>query len=60
MNITDVDDRIIRDLTAAGGTLDELTAPHIERFVADLAKLRIGPPDAPFARHRAHPRDGRP
>ena len=29
MNITDVDDRIIRDLQAAGGTLDELTAPHI-------------------------------
>jgi cysteinyl-tRNA synthetase len=45
MNITDVDDRIIRDLAAKGGTLDELTAPHIERFIADLAKLRIGPPD---------------
>jgi len=45
MNITDVDDRIIKDLAAKGGTLDELTAPHIERFVTDLAKLKIGPPD---------------
>ena len=45
MNITDVDDRIIRDLAAAGVTLDELTAPHIARFLADLGGLRIGPPD---------------
>ena len=44
MNITDVDDRIIRDLAAAGGTLDELTAPHIGRFLSDLERLRIGPP----------------
>ena len=44
MNITDVDDRIIRDLQAAGGTLEELTAPHIARFLADMAALRIGPP----------------
>jgi cysteinyl-tRNA synthetase len=45
MNITDVDDRIIRDLGAASITLDELTAPHIARFLADLGLLRIGPPD---------------
>jgi cysteinyl-tRNA synthetase len=45
MNITDVDDRIIRDLQAAGGTLDELTAPHIARFLADLADLRVTTPD---------------
>jgi cysteinyl-tRNA synthetase len=45
MNITDVDDRIIRDLGEKGGTLDELTAPHIARFKEDLAKLRIGPPE---------------
>src|SRR4051794_9548807 len=44
MNITDVDDRIIRDLGEKGGTLDELTAPHIARFIEDLEKLRIGPP----------------
>src|SRR5690242_12645 len=45
MNITDVDDRIIRDLGEKGGTLDELTAPHIARFLAGLEELRIGPPD---------------
>ena len=46
MNITDVDDRIIRDLTAGGApSLDDLTGPHIERFLADMASLRIGPPD---------------
>ncbi|MEX2548395.1 MAG: cysteine--tRNA ligase [Chloroflexota bacterium] len=44
MNITDVDDRIIRDLQEAGVTLDELTAPHIARFIADMANLRVGPP----------------
>ena len=45
MNITDVDDRIIRDLASDGGELDALTAPHITRFMADLAELRVGPPD---------------
>ncbi|HUP82817.1 MAG TPA: cysteine--tRNA ligase [Candidatus Limnocylindria bacterium] len=45
MNITDVDDRIIRDLQAAGGTLAELTAPHVAGFIENLGKLRIGPPD---------------
>jgi cysteinyl-tRNA synthetase len=45
MNITDVDDRIIRDLQQKGGTLDELTAPHIARFMEDLAALKVGPPD---------------
>jgi cysteinyl-tRNA synthetase len=45
MNITDVDDRIIRDLQAAGGTLDELTAPHIAAFKENLGKMHIGPPD---------------
>ncbi len=53
MNITDVDDRIIRDLRAAGGTLDELTAPHIARFLADMRDLRIGPPDV-FVRATEH------
>ena len=45
MNITDVDDRIIRDVGQKGGTLDELTAPHIANFMADLEQLRIGPPN---------------
>ena len=45
MNVTDVDDRIIKNLVAAGGTLDDLTAPHIARFEADLETLRISPRD---------------
>jgi cysteinyl-tRNA synthetase len=45
MNITDVDDRIIRDLGRTGGTLADLTVPHIERFLADLDTLRISRPD---------------
>jgi cysteinyl-tRNA synthetase len=44
MNITDVDDRIIRDLQAAGTTLAELTAPHAAEFLANLERMRIGPP----------------
>ena len=58
MNITDVDDRIIRDLQAAGGTLDELTAPHIARFKADMEDLRVGPPTHLTRATRPHPRDG--
>ena len=53
MNITDVDDRIIRDLGQKGGTLDELTAPHIANFMADLRRLRIGPPNV-LARATEH------
>jgi cysteinyl-tRNA synthetase len=45
MNITDVDDRIIRDLAERGGTLEQLTAPHIEHFTAQLDRLRVTPPD---------------
>ena len=45
MNITDVDDRIIREANARGVPIAELTAKHIEAFVRDLAMLRIGPPD---------------
>jgi cysteinyl-tRNA synthetase len=45
MNITDVDDRIIKNLAEAGGKLDELTAPHIAGFKADLDLLRVAPPD---------------
>ncbi|HVM30310.1 MAG TPA: cysteine--tRNA ligase [Candidatus Limnocylindrales bacterium] len=45
VNITDVDDRIIRDLAERGGTLDQLTGPHIERFLEDLGRLRVTTPD---------------
>src|SRR3954466_7372412 len=45
VNITDVDDRIIKNLAATGGTLDELTAPYIARFEDDLGMLRVSPRD---------------
>ena len=45
MNITDVDDKIIRDAAAAGITIDELAERWLERFLDDLAALRITTPD---------------
>ncbi|MBA3778952.1 MAG: cysteine--tRNA ligase [Chloroflexi bacterium] len=45
MNITDVDDRIIRNATEAGLSIDELTGPHVATLAQDLGRLRIGPPD---------------
>jgi cysteinyl-tRNA synthetase len=45
MNITDVDDKIIRGANREGVTIGELAARHIATFREDLEKLRIGPPD---------------
>jgi cysteinyl-tRNA synthetase len=45
MNITDVEDRIIRDSIAQGVTITELTARHTIEFLADLARLRVTTPD---------------
>ena len=45
MNITDVDDKIIRDAAAAGITIGELTALHTETFLAELRRLRVTMPD---------------
>ena len=45
MNITDVEDKIIRDAAAAGVSIGELTARHTRRFLADLARLRVATPD---------------
>jgi len=45
MNITDVDDKIIRDAAAAGVTIGELTAVHTEAFLAELGRLRVTMPD---------------
>jgi cysteinyl-tRNA synthetase len=45
MNITDVDDKIIRDAGARGVGIDEFTAPYIKSFFAGLAMLRIAPAD---------------
>ena len=41
MNITDVDDRIIRDLQAAGGTLAELTGPNAAEFLAKIGRAHV-------------------
>jgi cysteinyl-tRNA synthetase len=41
MNLTDVDDRLIRNASAAGHSLDAETAPWIEGFFADLDTLGI-------------------
>ena len=41
MNLTDVEDKIIRNATAAGHDLDTETAPWIEAFFEDLDTLNI-------------------
>jgi len=41
MNLTDVDDKTIRESRSAGISLQEHTAPIIERFFADLDNLNI-------------------
>jgi cysteinyl-tRNA synthetase len=45
MNITDVDDKIIRDAKAQGVPIEELTARHTQSFLDDLEQLRITTPD---------------
>jgi cysteinyl-tRNA synthetase len=45
MNITDVEDKIIRDAAAAGVPIGELTARHTQAFLAELARLRVATPD---------------
>jgi cysteinyl-tRNA synthetase len=46
MNITDVEDKIIRNASAAGKGIASYTAPFIEEFHRDLAGLRVRPADA--------------
>jgi cysteinyl-tRNA synthetase len=46
MNITDVEDKIIRNAAAAGKDLTTYTAPFIESFYDSLAKLRVRKADA--------------
>ncbi|HEY3057325.1 MAG TPA: cysteine--tRNA ligase [Thermoanaerobaculia bacterium] len=46
MNITDVEDKIIRNAIAAGKDINSYTAPFIESFHKELAELRIRPADA--------------
>jgi cysteinyl-tRNA synthetase len=45
MNITDVDDKIIRDAAKEGITIGELTDRYTQAFLDDLARLRISVPD---------------
>src|SRR5215467_13699145 len=41
MNITDIDDKIIRGAAAAGIGIDELANQWLERFLADADALRM-------------------
>ncbi len=41
MNVTDVDDKTIREAAAAGLSLDDYTAPYIDSFFEDLDTLHI-------------------
>jgi cysteinyl-tRNA synthetase len=45
MNITDVDDKIIRDAAKEGITIGALTDRYTQAFLDDLARLRITRPD---------------
>ncbi len=45
MNITDVEDKIIRDSKKAGKTIFEFTAPYEKAFYEDIKKLNIKPAD---------------
>jgi cysteinyl-tRNA synthetase len=45
MNITDVDDKIIRNAAQAGVPIGEYTAPYVEAFFEDLDALRVERPE---------------
>jgi cysteinyl-tRNA synthetase len=45
MNITDVDDKIIRNSTAAGVPIGEYTPKYVEAFFEDLEALRVERPE---------------
>jgi cysteinyl-tRNA synthetase len=45
MNVTDVDDKIIRGASEAGVSIGELADRWLERFLADGRALRLTPPD---------------
>ncbi|MFI5292401.1 MAG: cysteine--tRNA ligase [Candidatus Limnocylindrales bacterium] len=53
MNITDVDDKIIRDAAAKGIPIAELTARYEAAFLDDLRRLRVMTPDV-LPRATAH------
>jgi cysteinyl-tRNA synthetase len=45
MNITDVDDKIIRNAAAAGVSIQDYSAPFVQAFLEDLDALRIQHPE---------------
>jgi cysteinyl-tRNA synthetase len=45
MNVTDVDDKIIRNAVAQGKTLADYTATYTQAFLDDCATLRLEPPE---------------
>jgi cysteinyl-tRNA synthetase len=45
MNITDVEDKIIRNANAAGKNIIDYTAPFVEEFHNSLKELRVRPAD---------------
>jgi cysteinyl-tRNA synthetase len=53
MNITDVDDKIIRNASAQGKSLSEYTAIYTQAFLDDCLKLRLEEPEhrAPATKH---------
>ena len=53
MNITDVDDKIIRNSAAAGIPINEYTAKYVDAFFEDLEALRVERPEQ-IARATAH------
>jgi cysteinyl-tRNA synthetase len=53
MNITDIDDKIIRGAAAAGIGIGELADRHLEQFLADATALRMTRPDV-LPRATAH------
>jgi cysteinyl-tRNA synthetase len=53
MNITDVDDKVIRGATETGTSIGELADRWLERFLADARAMRMTPPDV-LPRATAH------
>jgi cysteinyl-tRNA synthetase len=52
MNITDIEDKIIRDMRAAGKSLEEFTSFYTEEFLRDVGLLNIEHPELlPRATH---------
>src|SRR5262245_58495491 len=53
MNITDIDDKIIRNANAAGKSIDDFTSVYTQAFLDDTATLRLERPEfiTPATKH---------